>query len=129
MDISLELDNEYPMEAKPSSGEREPDYPSFHYSGKKELELPDEGEMTIKFKKVSETSSVNKQGEHRYACTIEVQAICHVDGEDPEEENGEEPASNYTSRTKGTEDALDEILTTLQDLVEKDEKVHEAMGD
>jgi len=110
MDISLELDNEYPALASEPSKDREPDYPSFHYSGKKELDLPDEGEMTIKFKKVSETSSVNKQGEHRYACTIEVQAICHVDGEDSDEE----PQSNYTSRTSGTESALDAIKELLE---------------
>jgi hypothetical protein len=109
-EISLAMDElsgvSVPTLAEPK--DREPDYPSFHYDGEKELDLPDEGEMTIRFRKVSETSSVNKQGEHRYACTIEVQAICDVEGE-------EEPDEMYSDKAKGTEDALD----ALKEMMEK----------
>jgi hypothetical protein len=103
-----------------SEKDREPDYPTFHYDGRKELDLPDEGEMTIKFRKVSSTSSVNKEGEHRYACTIEVQSICDV--EDGDEDDVEAPVN---TRGNGTADALDKILTTMQKMVAKDEEVHE----
>lgn len=108
-EISLAMDEgPYSVELPKPSDKREPDYPSFHYDGEKELDLPDEGEMTIRFRKVSSTSSVNKQGEHRYACTIEVQAICDVEGE-------EEPDEMYSDKAKGTEDALD----ALKEMMEK----------
>lgn len=109
-EISLELDSEYgsAMPTMVSEGQkREPDYPAFRYEGIKELDLPDEGEMTVKFRKVSETSSVDKKGVHHYACTIEVQAICDVEGE-------EEPDEMYDDKAKGTEDALDAIKSLME---------------
>lgn len=82
MSDEISLAREYRSEGavsigNPNSG---PDYPNFHYEGAKELDLPDEGEMTIKFRKTSETSSVDKSGKHFYSCTIEVQSICDVEG-------------------------------------------------
>jgi len=105
-EISLEMDDYMgAMVAGPSSDKpREPDYPTFHYDGKKELDLPDEGEMTIKFRKVSSTSSVNKSGEHRYACTIEVQSICDVEGAD-DEDNAPAHGSD-----KSVSDLLDSLM-------------------
>jgi hypothetical protein len=88
----------------PTSGKpRDPDYPTFHYDGKKELDLPDEGEMTIKFRKVSSTSSVNKEGEHRYACTIEVRSVCDVEGESDDE-------SPAHGSDKSVSDLLDSLM-------------------
>ena len=127
-EISLELSNDYgAVPASPmSDSKREPDYPTFHYEGKIELDLPDEGVMEIRFRKVSETSSVNKSGEHWYACTIEVQSILEVESED-EEEGEDEPSAPYSSKAKSTEDALDKILETMQEMVKKDEEVHDMM--
>jgi hypothetical protein len=80
-------------------------YPSFHYSGPDELGLPDEGEMTIKFKKVSQTRS-ERNGVHHYKCTIEVREIRDVDAEDVK------PPSRRNSEAG---DALDKIAQALHD--------------
>lgn len=103
-DISLarEYDEASPY-AMPSTAAKGPDYPTFTYSGKKELDLPDEGEMTIKFKKVSETSSVNKDGTHFYECRIEVCCICDVDDDD--EDNAPAHGSD-----KSVSDILDKLM-------------------
>lgn len=103
-EISLAMEGYGPELALSSpSKDREPDYPSFHYDGKKELDLPDEGEMTIKFRKVSSTSSVNKAGEHRYACTIEVRSICDV-------EDGDEDDSPAHGSDRSVSDLLDSLM-------------------
>ena len=82
------------------------DYPRFHYSGPQELDLPDEGEMTIKFRKVSETESKREDGSEWYECSIEVQCICECDGKD----EVEPPSKRDTS----AEDALDTLARALQ---------------
>ena len=79
-------------------------YPSFHYSGPKELDLPDSGEMTICFKKSSETSKVRRDGSHWYECCIEVQSIKDVDDDEPE---------SPTRRDTSAGDALDKIRDTV----------------
>lgn len=88
----------------------EPDdvcYPEFHYCGDSELELPDEGVMEIKFRKVSEEERVDREGNKRFSCTVEVRKILKVDGEDVKA-----PA---TSGEGGkTEAALDKILSALK---------------
>jgi hypothetical protein len=106
-EISLELYyGDMPSVAGSANLEkREPSYPTFHYEGKEELDLPDEGEMTITFRKTSSTSSVDKKGEHRYACTIEVQSICDV--EDGDEDDIEAPAHGSD---KSVSDLLDDMM-------------------
>src|SRR6267142_2942123 len=106
-EISLELDHgNYPMAVSTSESKRSPDYPTFHYDGKEELNLPDKGEITVRFRKVSETSSVTKAGEHRYACTIEVQAICDVEGE--------EDSTDAYDQKNSVENILDGLMEKLQ---------------
>lgn len=79
-------------------GSAEPShYPSFHYSGPKELDLPDEGEMTIRFKKVS-SSKNESNGKTHHSCTVEVLKIVSVS------EAEAEPV-----REKKTEEALDDL--------------------
>jgi hypothetical protein len=72
-------------------------YPEFTYSGDKELELPEEGEMVIKFRTVRETEDVR---EGRYTCTVEVLSIEKVKGE-----KDNRPSKRDTS----AEDALDTL--------------------
>lgn len=91
----------------PPMPEKRVDYPRFHYSGPKELELPTEGEMTIQFKKTSETSMVRDDGSHWYECDIEVRCIHGVEGEDEEDESP-------THRYNGTEEALDALVEQLR---------------
>jgi hypothetical protein len=102
--LAREYDHEGPLAvAMPDRG---PDYPTFTYSGKKELDLPEEGEMTVKFKKVSETSSTNKDGTHYYECRIEVQSICDVEDDGDEDDAPEAPA-------RGSDKSVSDILDGL----------------
>ncbi len=104
-ETSLELDRNYGSPIAASDKQREPEYPSFHYEGEKELELPDEGEMTIHFRKTSSTSSVDKDGKHHYACTVEVQSFCDVDGADDNEDISPAHGSD-----KSVSDLLDGLM-------------------
>lgn len=64
------------------------------------IKLPDEGEITLKFKKVrSEEELVN--GKKQYRCTLDLVSILDI-----EDTSVEEPASN---KSKESEDALDKI--------------------
>jgi len=77
-----------PMRAETSApGKR---YPTFTYSGPDEVDLPDEGEMTIEFRKVA--SSKPQGGSSNHSCTIEVQKIVSVDPEAGEGADDTEPA-------------------------------------
>ena len=83
-------------------------YPEFNYSGDKELDLPDEGTMTIKFR-VSRESEDKKEG--RYHCTVEVISIENVEG-------GEEVEAPTKSGSESS-DALDAIARQLVSLHNK----------
>jgi hypothetical protein len=69
-------------------------YPSFHYQGPKELDLPAEGEMTIRFKKVS-SSQNESNGKTQHSCTVDVLKILSV--------------TEAEKREKKTDEALDEL--------------------
>jgi hypothetical protein len=90
--------------AGPAQMGNEKRYPSFRYEGPKDLDLPDEGTMEIKFRKVSETERKSTGGD-RYECCVEVLCICEVEGED--EEKGEDAAP------KSAEEALDKIAEAV----------------
>lgn len=100
-------------------------YPTFHYSGDKELELPDEGTMTIRFKKVS-SEERKANGKEFYSCTIEVCEITSVDGEEPEEGKDEDVEPPAKSGSEAA-DALDEILKSLEELKKSDAEVHKKL--
>lgn len=73
-------------------------YPTLYIDGAKgeSPKLPDEGEMTIKFRKVSESQSKGKDGS-RFSIGLDVIEICSVKG-GPKEDEGE-----------SGEDALDRL--------------------
>lgn len=105
MSDSISLAQSYGDEsAIPSSISREPSYPSFHYSGTEDLDLPDEGTMTIKYRVRSETHATDKSGQKHYECSIEVQSIEKVKGE----------AETYKKK-KDAGDYLDELMKAKQD--------------
>lgn len=87
-----------------------PRFPSFTYSGPKELDLPEEGTMEIRFRKKRETSSTREDGKHWYECTIEVKCICDVESE---AEEAEEEAP--TRRDRSAEEALDALAQALSE--------------
>jgi hypothetical protein len=84
-----------------SIDDKKPQYPTFHYTGTDSLDLPEDGEMTIKFHVVSETET-SKDGKHRYECVVEVRAI-----EDVAEETDEAPAHGAD---KSVSDLLDSLM-------------------
>lgn len=90
-------------QGKPESKEV---FPSFHYSGPKELDLPDEGKMEIHFCKTSETSRTKPDGSHWYECTIEVKCFGDVESEEDEGDEDEGPGTD-------AERALDTIARAL----------------
>jgi hypothetical protein len=79
-------------------------YPTFHYESKKKVDFPEEGEMTIKFKKVRSEHSSSDRGE-RYSCTIEVREIVDMEGEKINEPK--------KSSAREAEDALDAIAVVV----------------
>ena len=88
--------------AQPSkSDEKKKMYPSFHYEGTEPLDLPESGEMTIRFTKKAEEKRKTEDGKTRYSCTVEVNEIVDMDGED-----SEAPAKGGN---KESEDALDRL--------------------
>jgi hypothetical protein len=86
------------------SSDKQVYYPSFYVSGDKKLEVPDEGVMTVRYKKVSSSQSEDKRGEH-YSCCIEVREIVST-----ESEKAEAPAK----RSRDAEDALDSLMAEKQ---------------
>ena len=79
-------------------------YPTFHVESKKKIDFPEEGEMTIKFKKIRSEHSTGERGE-RYSCTIEVRGIV-----DMEADENPEPKK---SGSREAEDALDAIARAV----------------
>lgn len=86
-------------------------YPKFHYSGDKELEIPDEGTMTIRYREVASSERENRDGSENYTCEIEVQEIVSVEGD----ASAEAPAKSYG---KDTGDALDALRKKKMDMDE-----------
>jgi len=101
MSIDLNQADSIPEVVKATSKEKY--YPSFHYSGEEELDLPDEGEMTVRFRVVERTES-ERNGKKTCSYTIEVQSI-----EDVEEENDDSPTKSYDEAGS----ALDKIAEAL----------------
>jgi hypothetical protein len=93
-------------------GDDEKRYPSFHYSGPEELDLPEEGSMTICFCKTSETSRTLPSGKHWYECIIEVKCFGDVeadedDGDDEGPGTDAEKALDTLARALGKEKTED----------------------
>jgi hypothetical protein len=81
-DLPIDLKTEgYGINTVPSQDESR--YPVLHYCGSKDLDLPQDGTMTVKFHVRRETSEVDrKTGKHSYDCDIEILSIEKVKGED-----------------------------------------------
>ena len=79
-------------------------YPNFHYEGDKELDLPEEGTMVIKFKRTSRSES-ERDGKTRYSMSVDVCSIESVDGNEIEK-----PAESYDDASS----ALDKIAEMLK---------------
>lgn len=80
-------------------------YPSFHYSGDENLDIPHEGVMTVRYKKTSSSTSEGKDGV-RYSCTVEVQEIISVEGK--------KGADAPSKRDRTAEESLDKLMAEKQ---------------
>lgn len=76
-------------------------YPTFRVESDEKPELPHEGTMTIKFRKVASEMREDNDGDEHYSCTIEVHEIVDAYSSEPEA-----PAKSHS---KETENALDEL--------------------
>lgn len=92
MKIDLSYSNSYP-EPISASKPGEKSYPCLHIDGGSDslCELPDEGELTLKFKVRSRTvSEVN--GKKKCSVVLEAQEISEVEGEDTEADENDSTA-------------------------------------
>lgn len=76
-------------------------YPTFRIDADEKPELPHEGTMTIRFKKIASEMREDDEGEAHYSCTIQVHEI--VDA------YSSEPDAPARSHSKEAGDALDEL--------------------
>lgn len=117
IDLGVSGKDRYDLPSDMSMGGDKTVYPTLHYCGPEELELPEDEEftLTVRCRVKRETSSVEEDGSHWYECDIEVKKIVSVDGEAPETET-EAPSRSYSEAG----DALDKIAQGLMAL-----KAHE----
>lgn len=100
MNVNIDLGSKGPeccMDAV-SDSKSEVYYPSFHYSGEEDLDIPREGTMTVRYRMASKTESQGRNGDEHYSCTIDVLEIVSADGREPKK-----------SAARETEDALDAL--------------------
>jgi len=81
LDMSREEAGESPAESAAEPSSEGPQYPNFYVDGKEKLPIPDQGTMTIKYKRVAESESTRDGEDPHYSCTIEVQKILDCQGE------------------------------------------------
>lgn len=77
-------------------------YPSFRVQADEKPELPHEGTMTIRFKKVASEMREDDDGDAHYSCTIEVHEVIDAYPKDGEEA----PARSHSNETGEALDAL-----------------------
>lgn len=87
-------------------------FPEFHYAGREDLDLPDSGEITFRFKKTQEKRLV-VNGVHYYECCADLVKIT----DKPEEGSTTAPAKSYDEAG----DALDKIRKDMEGEHEEDE--------
>lgn len=83
------------------SKEPEVHYPTFNYDGKEKLDVPDEGVMTIRYKKTHSSMSESERSGKRYSCCVEVREVISAEG-------GEVEAPS--KRNKDAEESLDKLM-------------------
>lgn len=109
--MKIELGEEIGIGAMTAPAMPEPPkkyYPTIHVSGKENHDFPSEGTMEVTFKKVREEVSTDEEGNTRYSCTLEIQSIDEIEGED---ESGDMPKNHG----REAEDALDALARKLKE--------------
>lgn len=76
-------------------------YPTFRIESDEKPELPHEGTMTIRFKKIASEMREDDEGEAHYSCTIQVHEVIDAYSDEPEA-----PAKSHSKETGEALDAL-----------------------
>ncbi len=95
--------SEGPMAVEsPKSDEKH--YPSLYLDWENDYDLPDSGTMTVKFKKVSENKSKNRDGKKSFSVTLEVMEITDVKGKKAKGDDDVDPGDHLDKLKKEVED-------------------------
>jgi hypothetical protein len=81
--LAMKESEVYDLSSGPVSPQSMPDktfYPHFHYEGPEELDIPEEGTMTIRYKQTREVSERKSGKPDWYECDVEVKEIVSVNG-------------------------------------------------
>lgn len=81
---------------------QEAHYPTLHIESDEKIDFPDEGVMTIHFRKTGFSVSDRNGGKH-YSCTIEAREILDIEAKDYDD-------SPTKSSSRKSEDALDALM-------------------
>ncbi len=85
MAIDLSESNDYPSPMSVSDIKQEKHYPGLHLSCDEDIDLPEEGEMTVTFKRRNMTERTDKDGNCTYSYDLDICSIESVDGKELEE--------------------------------------------
>lgn len=99
IDLGREWGEKLPMEVKRD----EVHYPTLHIDNDEEIDFPHEGEMTVRFKKVSSSMNEREDGSKNYSCTLEIKKIVALY---PDKDDRDEPR---------TGDELDRLAKLLKE--------------
>lgn len=106
--LSMKESDLYPMSASPTSVGEHNDritFPCFHYEGPEELDIPEEGTMTIRYKQTREVSEHKVGKPHWYECDVTVLEIVSTKGE------AKSPARSGSEAA----DALDKLMSEREE--------------
>jgi len=78
----------------------EPHYPSLYLEWNNDYDLPDSGTMVVKFKKVSESNSKDRDGKKRQNVTLDIMSIESVKGGKSAEKKDDEDSGDRLDRLK-----------------------------
>lgn len=84
-------------------------YPSLHLEWNDDYNLPESGEMTIKFRKVSETNSKHG-GKSRQSVTLDILSIESVEKKSVKEDDEEE-----STKEESSSDRLDKMAEEAEE--------------
>lgn len=87
-------------------------YPSLYIDSEGKLDIPEEGTMTIKFKKVSSSTNKPREGKEQHSCTIDVMEISDIKGGKGKSKDKDEESSG---------DALDRVKKEVESEKEDDD--------
>lgn len=104
----IDLGRKYSSEAMPMAHhpKSEKSYPSLYLDWDDKYDLPESGEMTVKFEKTNETNTKDKEG-NRQSVTLKILEICCVESKKEEEEDKDESEDGGKALDKLMEEAED----------------------